>query len=145
VPVEQSLFQLALHGLEQFVTVPPGPCLCVVQRPSPPYVAPGALRIDSNMPPSEFRYGVVMGKLRSEQARRLVERRWSRGIESTYLSASISRQEVAYNSVLIERRRQLHQRTAEAIEALFGDTINNHLDDLAHHYRRAGNADKSSD
>jgi tetratricopeptide (TPR) repeat protein len=54
-------------------------------------------------------------------------------------------QEVAYNSVLIQRRRQFHQRTAEAIEALFGDTINNHLDDLAHHYRRAGNADKASD
>jgi predicted ATPase len=54
-------------------------------------------------------------------------------------------QEVAYNSVLIERRRQLHQRAARAIEALFSDTINDHLDELAHHYRRAGNADKASE
>jgi predicted ATPase len=54
-------------------------------------------------------------------------------------------QEVAYNSMLIERRRQLHQRAARAIEALFSDTINDHLDDLAHHYSRAGNADKASE
>jgi class 3 adenylate cyclase/tetratricopeptide (TPR) repeat protein len=54
-------------------------------------------------------------------------------------------QEVAYNSVLVERRRQLHQRTAGAIEALFSNTINDHLDDLAHHYSRAGNADKASE
>jgi hypothetical protein len=32
-----------------------------------------------------------------------------------------------------------------AIEALFSDTINDHLDDLAHHYSRAGNADKASE
>jgi class 3 adenylate cyclase/tetratricopeptide (TPR) repeat protein len=54
-------------------------------------------------------------------------------------------QEVAYNSVLVERRRQLHQRAAHAIEALFSDTINDHLDDLAHHCSRAGNADKASE
>jgi len=54
-------------------------------------------------------------------------------------------QEVAYNSVLVERRRQLHQRAAGAMEALFSDTINDHLDDLAHHYSRAGNADKASE
>ncbi|MBV8360814.1 MAG: tetratricopeptide repeat protein [Deltaproteobacteria bacterium] len=54
-------------------------------------------------------------------------------------------QEVAYNSMLIERRRQLHQRIASAIEALFSGTINDHLDELAHHYRRAGNADKASE
>ena len=53
-------------------------------------------------------------------------------------------QEVAYNSVLSEQRRQLHQRTAAAIESLFIDTINDYLDDLAHHYSRAGNADKAS-
>jgi class 3 adenylate cyclase/tetratricopeptide (TPR) repeat protein len=54
-------------------------------------------------------------------------------------------QEVAYNSLLVERRRQLHQRAACEIEALYGETINDHLDDLAHHYRRAGNADRASE
>ena len=54
-------------------------------------------------------------------------------------------QEVAYNSMLVERRRQLHQRAAREIEALYGETINDHLDDLAHHYRRAGNADRASE
>jgi predicted ATPase/class 3 adenylate cyclase len=54
-------------------------------------------------------------------------------------------QEVAYNSVLVERRRQLHQRVACAIEAVYGETINDHLEDLAHHYSRAGNTDKASE
>jgi hypothetical protein len=35
--------------------------------------------------------------------------------------------EVAYNSVLSERRRTLHERTAAAIESLYGDR----LDDIA--------------
>jgi predicted ATPase len=52
---------------------------------------------------------------------------------------------VAYNSVLIDRRRVLHRRTAEALEALFGGNSSDHLDDLAHHYSRAGDADKASD
>jgi tetratricopeptide (TPR) repeat protein len=54
-------------------------------------------------------------------------------------------QEVAYDSVLVQRRRELHERTARAIEELFSETINDHLDDLAHHYGRAGNADKGSE
>jgi len=54
-------------------------------------------------------------------------------------------QEVAYNSVLIERRRLLHQRAGRALEGLFSDSINDHLDDLARHYGRAGDAEKASD
>src|SRR5207302_11344395 len=52
-------------------------------------------------------------------------------------------QEVVYNSVLIERRRQLHQLVAAAIEFLLSDTINDHLDELARHYSRAGRPDKA--
>jgi class 3 adenylate cyclase len=51
-------------------------------------------------------------------------------------------QEVAYNSVLIERRKLLHERTAQAIEALFGE-LDNHLGELAHHYSRSGNVPKA--
>jgi len=52
-------------------------------------------------------------------------------------------QEVAYNSVLSERRKQLHERAAQAIEALFGSQLENHLSELAHHYSRSSNAPKA--
>src|SRR5713101_8034892 len=51
--------------------------------------------------------------------------------------------DVAYNSVLGERRKQLHERAAQAIEALFGGQLENHLSELAHHYSRSGNATKA--
>ncbi len=47
--------------------------------------------------------------------------------------------EVAYNSVLAQRRRLLHERAAQAIEALFSDRLEDHLSELAHHYDRSGN------
>jgi class 3 adenylate cyclase len=43
-------------------------------------------------------------------------------------------QEVAYNSVLTERRRITHKRTADAIEARFSERLEDHLSELAHHY-----------
>ena len=52
-------------------------------------------------------------------------------------------QEVAYGSVLVERRRLLHERTGEAIEALFRDRIDDHLAELAHHYSRTANMRKA--
>jgi tetratricopeptide (TPR) repeat protein len=52
-------------------------------------------------------------------------------------------QEVAYNSVLVERRRMLHERAAQALEALFSDRLEDHLSDLAHQYDRAGNLGKA--
>jgi predicted ATPase len=51
--------------------------------------------------------------------------------------------EVAYNSVLTERRRALHERTGAAIESLYAEGLDEHLDELAHQYRRAGNPEKA--
>jgi predicted ATPase len=51
--------------------------------------------------------------------------------------------EVGYNSVLVERRRLLHERAAQAIEALFSDRLEDHLSELAHHYDRSGNSGKA--
>ena len=51
--------------------------------------------------------------------------------------------EVAYGSVLNERRKPLHERTAQAIEALFADQLDDHLQELARHYSRSGNAGKA--
>jgi predicted ATPase/class 3 adenylate cyclase len=54
-------------------------------------------------------------------------------------------QEVAYNAVLLERRRVLHERAAQAIEALFPERLPEHYNELAHHYSRSGNAAKAVD
>ena len=54
-------------------------------------------------------------------------------------------QEVAYNSVLGERRKLLHERVGAAIEALYAERLDDHLEELARHYGRGGNADKAVD
>ncbi len=51
--------------------------------------------------------------------------------------------EVAYNSILIERRKTLHERIGAAIGALFKDSIDDHLSQLADHYARSSNAEKA--
>jgi hypothetical protein len=50
---------------------------------------------------------------------------------------------VAYNSLLIERRKLLHERAGEALEALFTGRLEDHLDELAHHYSRSDNIAKA--
>src|SRR5262249_17331775 len=52
-------------------------------------------------------------------------------------------QEVAYNSLLLERRKGLHERTAQAIEALYPTRLEGHYGDLAHHYGCSGNTQKA--
>ena len=63
--------------------------------------------------------------------------------EAEYTFKHALTQEVAYNSVLMERRRLLHERTGEAIEALFKERIDGHLAELAHHYSRSANTRKA--
>jgi class 3 adenylate cyclase/tetratricopeptide (TPR) repeat protein len=63
--------------------------------------------------------------------------------ESEYTFKHALTQEVAYNSVLMERRRELHERTATALEALFAGKLDEQVDALAHHYSRSGNAAKA--
>ena len=52
-------------------------------------------------------------------------------------------QEVAYNSVLIERRKALHERAGQALESMFAEQRNDHLAELAHHYSRSSNRPKA--
>jgi class 3 adenylate cyclase len=54
-------------------------------------------------------------------------------------------QEVAYTSLLIGRRRQLHERVGAAIEALYPDSLDDHLADLANHYSRSPATSKAID
>jgi predicted ATPase len=52
-------------------------------------------------------------------------------------------QEVASNSVLNERRKHLHERTGAAIESLYADRLDDHVNELAHHYERSTNIEKA--
>src|SRR5712692_4329692 len=63
--------------------------------------------------------------------------------EVEYIFKHALTQAVAYNSVLSERRKQLHESAAQAIETLFGSQLENYLSELAHHYGRSGNAPKA--
>jgi predicted ATPase len=52
-------------------------------------------------------------------------------------------QEVASNSVLLERRRQLHEGAGEGIEARFAEQLDDHLGELARHCSRSANIAKA--
>jgi tetratricopeptide (TPR) repeat protein len=52
-------------------------------------------------------------------------------------------QEVAYKSLLIERRKQLHEGIAQALESIFAAQLDDHLTQLAHHYSHSDNLDKA--
>jgi predicted ATPase len=63
------------------------------------------------------------------------------GIEYVFKHALT--QEVAYNSLLIERRKQIHEQAGQALEAMFTDQLDDHLTQLAHHYSHSENANGS--
>ena len=53
--------------------------------------------------------------------------------------------DVAYNSVLNERRRLLHERIGAALESLYPENLNDHIAALTHHYARSANRVKAVD
>ncbi len=63
--------------------------------------------------------------------------------DTEYVFKHALTQEVAYNSILIERRELLHQRAADGIEVLFARQLEDHLDQLARHYARSPNIAKA--
>jgi predicted ATPase len=63
------------------------------------------------------------------------------GIEYTFKHALT--QEVAYNSVLSERRKLLHECAGAALESLYPMQLDDHLSKLAYHYERSGNTQKA--
>jgi class 3 adenylate cyclase/tetratricopeptide (TPR) repeat protein len=52
-------------------------------------------------------------------------------------------QEVAYSLLLIERRKELHERVGYSTETLFAHKLDDHVDALAHHYSHSDNANKA--
>jgi tetratricopeptide (TPR) repeat protein len=63
--------------------------------------------------------------------------------EIEYIFKHALTQEVAYESLLKQRRREIHGRIAQAIEELYADRLEEHYELLAHHYERSGNAEKA--
>src|SRR5208282_5114350 len=62
-------------------------------------------------------------------------------VEYTFKHATT--QEVAYNSLLSERRKELHRRTGQAIETLHANRLDDQYEELARHYDRAGDNPKA--
>jgi len=52
-------------------------------------------------------------------------------------------QEVAYNSLLIKRRKEIHERIGKAIEDIYADRLEEFYEMLAHHYSKAENWEKA--
>ena len=52
-------------------------------------------------------------------------------------------QEVAYGSVLNERRRLIHERTGEALEAMYPQQIEERIPELAYHFSLSANIEKA--
>jgi len=65
--------------------------------------------------------------------------------EIEYIFKHALTQEVAYNSVLVERRKAIHERIAAALEEQFAGRLEDHFDALARHYSRSGNSIKGID
>ena len=63
--------------------------------------------------------------------------------ESDYLFKHALTQEVAYGTVLHEQRKTLHERTGQAIEALYRANVEDRYSELAHHYSHTDNAEKA--
>ena len=76
-----------------------------------------------------------------QEAEFLYETRLFPDLEYTFKHALTH--EVAYGSLLQERRRQLHAQIVAAIERLYADRLNEHVERLAHHALRGQLWDKA--
>jgi class 3 adenylate cyclase/tetratricopeptide (TPR) repeat protein len=72
---------------------------------------------------------------------------YERGIfpQSTYIIKHALTQEVAYNSLVKQSRRDIHTRIGEGMEDLYADRIEEHLEMLSHHFEQSGHAVKAVD
>jgi tetratricopeptide (TPR) repeat protein len=73
------------------------------------------------------------GLLRELQALEII---YEQGLlpEPAYIFKHAVIQDVAYNSLLIQRRKALHRAVGEAIEELYQDRLEEHYTELAHHF-----------
>ena len=63
--------------------------------------------------------------------------------ELEYIFKHALTQEVAYNSLLIKRRKEIHERIGKAIEDIYADKLEEFYEILAFHFRQAESLDKA--
>ena len=63
--------------------------------------------------------------------------------DAEYIFKHALTQEVAYNSLLIGRRKLLHERAGHALESMFAEQLDDHVGELAHHYSHSDNVAKA--
>ena len=63
--------------------------------------------------------------------------------ELEYIFKHALTQEVAYNSLLLKRRKEIHERIGKAIEELYPDRLEEFYEMLAHHYSGSENWEKA--
>jgi class 3 adenylate cyclase/tetratricopeptide (TPR) repeat protein len=63
--------------------------------------------------------------------------------ELEYIFKHALTQEVVYNSLLLKRRKEIHERIGEAIEGIYAERLEEFYEMLAYRYARSGNADKA--
>jgi ABC-type oligopeptide transport system substrate-binding subunit/class 3 adenylate cyclase/ribosomal protein L40E len=63
--------------------------------------------------------------------------------ELEYMFKHSLTQDAAYNSLLLEKRREFHRKVGEALERLFANRIEQYLGLLAHHFEAAGDLEKA--
>ena len=80
--------------------------------------------------------GKLEGLLRELKALEII---YEQGMipEPAYIFKHAVIQDVAYNSLLLQRRRELHSAVGEAIAELYTARLSEHYGELAHHFTRA--------
>jgi tetratricopeptide (TPR) repeat protein len=63
--------------------------------------------------------------------------------ELEYIFKHALTQEVAYNSLLAKRRKEIHEKIGQAIEELYVERLEEYYELLAHHYVRSNNKEKA--
>jgi predicted ATPase len=63
--------------------------------------------------------------------------------QTQYVFKHALTQEVAYNSMLVEQRKALHERAGQALESMFLDQLDHHVGELARHYSGSDNTGKA--
>ncbi len=63
--------------------------------------------------------------------------------ELEYIFKHALTQEVAYNSLLQKRRKEIHEKTGEAIEGLYPEHLAEYYELLAYHFARSDNREKA--
>jgi len=63
--------------------------------------------------------------------------------ELEYIFKHALTQEVAYNSLLLKRRKEIHEKIGRAIEKLYSERLEEYYELLAYHYARSDNKEKA--